>query len=52
MTKVKIDYDYPEVDQVAGTPSIGQLIIFQKQMAKIETSYKWNITEEKDHGWL
>ena len=38
MTKVEIDYDYSGVDQVAGTPSVRQLILFQKQMAKIQTS--------------
>ena len=30
MTKVEIDYDYLGVDQVTGTPSIGRLIVFQK----------------------
>ena len=52
MTKVAIQYDYLGVDQVVGTPSTGQLIVFQKQVAKIQTSYKCNIPEAKDHGWL
>ena len=51
MTKVEIDYDYSGVDQVAGTPLVGQLIVFQRQMGKIQTSYKCNITEAKDHEW-
>ena len=51
MTKVKIDYDYSGVVWVAGTPSVEQLIVFQKQIAKIQTSYKCNIPEAKDHGW-
>ena len=49
--KVAIKYDYLGVDQVVGTPSTGQLIVFQKQLAKIQTSYKCNIPEAKDHGW-
>ena len=49
--KVELYYDYSGVNQVAGTPSIGQLIVFQRQMAKIQTSYKCNITETKDHRW-
>ena len=54
MTKVEIDNDYSDFDQVGGTPLIGQLIVFQKQMAKIQTRYKCNIMEAKDHGrfWI
>ena len=51
MTKVVIEYDYSGVDQIVGKYSIGQLIIFQKQLAKIQTAYKCNIQEVKDHGW-
>ena len=51
MTKVEIEYDYLGVNRVMGTSSTGQLIVFQKQMAKIQTSYKCNIPEAKDHGW-
>ena len=51
MTKVEIDYDYSGVDRVIGIPTIGQLMIFQRQMAKIHTSYECNIAEAKDHGW-
>ena len=51
MIKFEIDYDYLGVDQVVGTPFTGQLIVFQKQIAKIQTSYKCNIPEAKDHGW-
>ena len=52
MTKVEIEFDYLGVDQVVRTPSTGQLIVFQNQMAKIQTSYKCNILEAKDHEWL
>ena len=54
MTKVEIEYDYSGVDQVVGIPSTGQLIVFQKQMAKVQASYKCNIAEAKDHGcsWI
>ena len=52
MAKVKINYDYLGVDQVVGILSTGQLIVFQKQIAKIQTNYKCNIPEAKDHGWL
>ncbi|OEU17011.1 hypothetical protein FRACYDRAFT_239612 [Fragilariopsis cylindrus CCMP1102] len=51
MTKVEIEYDYSGIDRVAGIPTTGQLITFQKQMAKVQTSYKCNITEARDHGW-
>ena len=34
-----------------GIPSVGHLILFQKQLAKIQTSYKCNIVEAGDHGW-
>ena len=52
MTKqVKINYDYLGVDQVKEIPTTGQLIRFQKQMAKIQSNYKCNISETKDHGW-
>ena len=51
MTKVEIEYDYPGVDQVVGIPTTRQLIVFQKQMAKVQASYKCNITEAQDHGW-
>ena len=50
MTEVEIDFDYSGVDQVVETPSVGQLIIFKK-IAKVQTSYKCNITEAGDHGW-
>ena len=39
MTKVEIEYDYSGVDRVVGIPTTGQLITFQKQMAKVQTSY-------------
>ena len=52
MTKVEIEYDYSGVDQVVGIPTTGQLIIFQKQMAKVQASYKYSIAEARDHGWL
>ena len=52
MTKVEIEYNYLGVNQVVGTSSIGALIVFQKQIAKIQTSYKCNFLEAKDHGWL
>ena len=52
MTKIKIDYDISGINQVTVTPSVGYLIIFQKQHAKVQTSYKCNITEAGDHGWL
>ena len=51
MTKVKINYDYSGVDRVTGIPTTGELITFQRQMAKIQSSYKCNIAEAKDHGW-
>ena len=51
MTKVAIEYDYSGVDRIVGVPSTGQLIVFQKQLAKIQTSYKCNVPEAKDHGW-
>ncbi|OEU14451.1 hypothetical protein FRACYDRAFT_240995 [Fragilariopsis cylindrus CCMP1102] len=51
MTKVEIEYNYSGVDRVVGIPTTGQLITFQKQMAKVQTSYKCNIAEAKDHGW-
>ena len=51
MTKVKIDYDYLGVDRVVGIPTTGQLIIFQKQIPKVQSSYICNITEARDHGW-
>ena len=51
MTKIEIEYDISGVDRVVGIPTTGQLIIFQKQMAKVQTSYKCNIAEAKDHGW-
>ena len=51
MTKVEIEYDYSGVDRVVGIPTTGQLITFQKQMAKVQTSYKCNIAEARDHGW-
>ena len=51
MTKVEIDYDYSGVDRVVGIPSTGQLIVFQKQLAKVQASYKCNIAEARDHGW-
>ena len=35
-----------------GIPTTGQLIVFQKQMAKVQASYKCNITEAQAHGWL
>ena len=50
MTKVEIEYDFLGVDRVVGTPFTGQLIVFQKQMARIQTSYKCKIAEAKDHG--
>ena len=51
MTKVEIDYDYSGVNRVTGIPTTGQLIRFQKQMARVQASYKCNIAEAKDHGW-
>ena len=51
MTKIKIKYDYSEIDRIAGIPTIGQLIKFQHQLAKVESSYKCDITEAKNHGW-
>ena len=47
----KIEYDYSGVDRVVGIPTTGQLIRFQKQVGKIQSSYKCNISEAKDHGW-
>ena len=52
MTKVEIEYDYSGVDRVAGIPTIRQLIVFQKQLVKVQASYKYNIAEARDHGWL
>ena len=51
MTKVGIYYDYSGVDQVVEIPTTGQLIIFQTQMAKVQSKYKCNIVEAKVHGW-
>ena len=51
MTKTEINYDYSGIDRVAGIPTVGQLIVFQKQLAKIQTSYKCSIIEAGDHGW-
>ena len=51
MTKVAIEYDYLGVDRIVGVPSTGQLIVFQKQLAKIQTLYKYNVPEAKDHEW-
>ena len=45
------DYDISGINRVEEIPSIGQLIIFQKQLGKVQTSYKCNIPEAKDHGW-
>ena len=50
MTKVKIEYDYLGVNQVVGILSTGQLIVFQKQLVKVQASYKYNIAEARDHG--
>ena len=50
MKKIEIEYDYSGVDQVVGIPTTRQLIIFQKQIVKIQTRYKCNIPEAKDHG--
>ena len=36
---------------MVGIPTTGQLIRFQKQVGKIQSSYKCNISEAKDHGW-
>ena len=51
MTKNKIEYDISGIDRVEGIPSIGQLIRFQKQLGKVQTSYKFDIPEAKEHGW-
>ena len=51
MMEVKINYDYSGVDQVVGIPTPIQLIISQRQMAKVQASYKCNIAEARDHGW-
>ena len=51
MTKVGIEYDYSGVDRVMQIPTTGQLIVFQKQMAKVLESYKCNIAEAQDNGW-
>ena len=51
MTKVRIEYDSLGVDRVVGISTTGQLIVLQKQIAKIQASYKCNIPEAKDHGW-
>ena len=40
MTKVEIEYDYLGVDRVVGILSTGQLNVFQKQLAKVQVSYK------------
>ena len=36
---------------MTGIPTTQALITFQRQMAKIQSSYKCNIAEAKDHGW-
>ena len=51
MKNSDIEYDISGIDRVEGIPSIGQLILFQKQLGKVQTSYKCNIPEAKDHGW-
>ena len=51
MMEIEIDYNYSGIERVVRTPSVGQLIVFQKQLAKIQTSYKCNIVEAGDHGW-
>ena len=52
MKKVEIEYDYSGVDQIVEIPTTRQLIVYQKQMAKVQTSYKYNILEAQDHRWL
>ena len=47
----EIEYDILGIDRVEGIPSKGQLILFQKQLGKVQTSYKCDIPEAKDHGW-
>ena len=48
--KVEIEYDYLGVEQVVGILTTRQLIVFQKQIAKVQASYKCNIPGAKDHG--
>ena len=46
-----VDYNLSGIDQITGTPTVGDLITFQKQLTKVQTSYKCDITEAGDHRY-
>ena len=46
-----VDYDLSGIDRIHGIPSVGAVITFQRQVAKVQTSYKCECPNAGDHGW-
>ena len=51
MIKTTVDYDLSGIDRIRGIPSVGDIITFQRQVAKVQTSYKCKCPNASKHGW-
>ena len=45
------DSDLSGIDQIEGTPIVGQVLAFQRQIAKFPTSYHCKCPNAGNHGW-
>ena len=52
MLSSKFDYDLSGINQITGIPTVGQVLVFQRQLAKIQTSCQCKCLNAGNHGWL
>ena len=48
----KFNYNLSRINQIEGIPTVGQVLVFQRQLAKIQTSYHCKCPNLGNHGWL
>ena len=51
MSNSKFDYDLSGIDQITGIPTVGDMLVFQRQLVKIQTSYQCKCPNAGNHGW-
>lgn len=51
MSNSKFEYDLSGIDRITGIPTVGDMLVFQRQLAKIQTSYHCKCPNAGNHGW-
>ena len=51
MSHSKFDYGLSGIDRITGIPTVGNMLVFQRQLAKIQTSYHYKCLNAGNHRW-